>query len=308
MQYQLKYGASSATVRLKGAQITSFKGADGREVIWQADPAYWPQHAPVLFPVCGSVRNERINIGGKSYPMTKHGFTRNPDFALSHLGEDFIDLVLTPTEESKPMYPFGFAFHVTYRLFENGYTTTFLVENRSDRVMPLCLGGHPGFNCPMEEGARFEDYVLKFEKPESGENQLAPGGGLISGSEILADFTDPQTLPLSHGLFDDRDALIFAGLNSRSVKLVNKHSGRGIQFDFPKMEVLAVWSKPNANAPYVCLEPWHGMPAREQDGDDFEQKPYVTVLKPGAGAEGLQPDGTVQICYESLEQLGRVEL
>jgi hypothetical protein len=34
----------------------------------------------------------------------------------------------------------------------------------------------------------------------------------------------------------------------------------------------------------------------------------VTVLKHGTGSEGLQPDGTVQICYESLEQLGRVEL
>ena len=32
------------------------------------------------------------------------------------------------------------------------------------------------------------------------------------------------------------------------------------------------------------------------------------TAEPGAGAEGMQPDGTVQICYESLEQLGRVEL
>ena len=41
---------------------------------------------------------------------------------------------------------------------------------------------------------------------------------------------------------------------------------------------------------------------------DLYNGSHVTVLKPGAGAEGLQPDGTVQICYESLEQLGRVEL
>ena len=26
------------------------------------------------------------------------------------------------------------------------------------------------------------------------------------------------------------------------------------------------------------------------------------------GAEGLQPDGTVQICFDTFEQLGRVEL
>ena len=279
-EFELRYLNTTAKVRLKGAQITSFKGADGREVIWQADPNVWPQHAPVLFPVCGSVRDDKISIGGQYYPMPKHGFTRNPEFTLSHLGEDFIDLVLTDGGQTRKMYPFEFAFHVTYRLFENGYTTTFLVENRSKDVMPVCVGGHPGFVCPMEEGAAFEDYVLKFEKDESGMNQIAPTGYLISGEEKLEAFTDPRTLPLSYDLFD-RDALLFAGLNSREVKLVHRTSGKGISFEFPKMEVLAVWTKPGMKAPYLCLEPWHGMPGREQDGDEFEKKPYVTLLKPG---------------------------
>ena len=280
-EYELRYGNTRARVTTAGAQITSFKGCDGREVIWQADPKVWAQHTPVLFPVCGSVRDNRIRIDGVFYPMTKHGFTRGSEFRAAHTGEDFIDLVLTPHEDSRRMYPFEFAFHVTYRLFENGYTTTFLVENLSTRVMPFCLGGHPGFNCPMEESSAFEDYILRFEKPETGMNSLAPGGYLIRGAEKLAAFTDEKTLPLSHSLFDERDALIFAGLNSRTVELVHKQHGRGIRFSFPKMEVLAVWSKPGANAPYVCLEPWHGMPGREEDGDDFETKPYVTLLKPG---------------------------
>ena len=277
----LRYGHTTATVRTLGAQITSFKGADGREVIWQADPAVWAQHAPVLFPVCGSVRDGHITIAGTSYPMTKHGFTRNPEFTVSHVGDDFVDLVLTPTEESKPMYPFDFAFHVTYRLFEGGYTTTFLIENRSDRVMPCCVGGHPGYICPMEDGASFGDYQLVFEKHEDGTNTLAPNGYLADGEEHLDALQDGRVLPLSHALFDERDALIFAGLNSRSVKLVHRETGRGLQFDFPKMEVLAVWSMPHANADYVCLEPWHGMPGRAQDSDNFEDKPYVTLLAPG---------------------------
>ena len=280
-EISLRYGHTTATVRTKGAQLTSFKAADGREVIWQADPSVWPQYTPVLFPICGAVRNDRIVIAGQEYPMTKHGFTRNPEFAISHVGDDFVDLVLTPTEESKPMYPFDFAFHVTYRLFDNGYTTTFLVENRSDRVMPLCVGGHPGFICPMEPGAAFEDYRLVFARAESGENTLAPGGYLVDGAERLDELQDGRVLPLSHALFDARDALIFAGLNSRSVDLVHRVSGRGLRFDFPKMEVLAVWTMPNANADYICLEPWHGMPGRVQDSDNFEDKPYVTLLDPG---------------------------
>ena len=276
----LQYGSTRAEVQLRGAQMASFRGPDGREVMWQADPAVWAQHAPVLFPVCGSVRNERIRIAGAEYPMTKHGFTRNPVFAVDRLGADCVDLVLTPTDESRPMYPFDFAFHVGYQLFEGGYTTTFLVENRSDRPMPLCVGGHPGFACPMEEGAAFEDYQLVFEQAESGENTLAPNGYLADGTEHI-DLAEGRILPLSHTLFDARDALIFAGLNSRSVRLVHRETGRGLRFDFPKMEVLAVWTKPGANAPYLCLEPWHGMPGRVQDGDDFEAKPYVTILPAG---------------------------
>ena len=65
------------------------------------------------------------------------------------------------------------------------------------------------------------------------------------------------------------------------MRLVHRDSGRGLRFDFPKMEVLAVWTKPGAQADYLCLEPWHGMPGRVQDSDNFEDKPYVTLLAPG---------------------------
>ena len=278
---KLSYGKCTAEVQLRGAQIASFKGADGREVIWQADPDVWAQHAPVLFPICGSVKDNQIIIDGVTYPMNKHGFTRNPVFQIAKQGEDFVELILTPTEESKPMYPFDFVFHVTYTLLENGFTTTFLVENRSDKVMPFCAGGHPAFVCPMEEGASFSDYQLVFPQIEDGRNSLAPGGGLIDGYEYLPEFHNSDTLPLRHELFDQRDALIFTSLKSRSVKLVHKTSGKGIHFAFPKMEVLAVWTMPNKHADYVCLEPWHGMPAQVTESGRFEDKPFVTMLQPG---------------------------
>lgn len=278
---KLVCGRSTAEVMTRGAQITSFKGADGREVIWQADPVVWGQHAPVLFPICGSVKDNQISIGGKNYPMTKHGFTRNPDFQVAKVGDDFVELVLTPTEESKPMYPFDFVLHVTYTLLENGFTTTFLVENHSDAVMPFCVGGHPGFICPMEEGASFQDYQLVFPQSEDGYNALAPGGYLIDGHEYLPQLQGSTTLPLCHELFDQRDALIFTRLKSRSVKLVHRISGKGIHFSFPKMEVLAVWTKPNAHADYICLEPWHGMPGQVSESGRFEEKPFATLLKPG---------------------------
>ena len=207
MNIQLKYGSTTAEIRQKGAQMVSFRGSDGREVIWQADPAVWPNYAPVLFPVCGMPKDEKVIIHGVTYPMAKHGFSRNPVYTIARVGDDFVDLVLTPTEESRPQYPFEFEFHVVYTLRENGFRTDFIVENKSNAVMPFCVGGHPGFIVPMEEGAAYTDYQLVFPQRETGRNLLVPGGKLVDGEEILP-LIDGRILPLSHSLFDDRDALV----------------------------------------------------------------------------------------------------
>ena len=276
---QLKSGNTSAVIMQKGAQMVSFKGNDGREVIWQADPNVWASHAPVLFPVCGKTTGERVIIDGVTYPMTKHGFARNADFAIAKVGDDFVDRILTPTEESKPQYPFEFVFHVIYTLRENGFRTDFIVENKSDRVMPFCVGGHPAFIVPMEDDAVFTDYQIVFPCKESGRSLLVPGG-LIDGEEIVP-LEHGTTLALNHEWFDTRDTLIFDNANSRSVDLVHKVSGKGLRISYPKMEVLAVWSMPNKSADYVCLEPWHGTPGIVGESGKFEEKPYATLLKPG---------------------------
>ncbi len=280
----LNYNGARAEVQMRGAQLASYKLADGREVLWQGSA--WPQHTPVLFPVCGSIKDEKIKIAGKIYPMTKHGFTRNPDFKPVKVGEDFVDMVLEPTDESKPMYPFEFRLHVIHTLLEKGFRTTLLVENLSDKIMPFCAGGHPGFAVPMEDGAKFEDYDVVFPQKEDGVNSLAAGGGCIGGTEILPEIRDKGTLSLKHELFDERDAIILTSLKSRSVKLINRKSGKGILFEFPKMEVLGIWSMPKAKADYLCLEPWHGMPDTLDCSGNFEDKPFVTLLKPGKSWQG----------------------
>ena len=38
------------TVDTHGAEAVSLKNAAGEELLWQADPAIWKRHAPILFP------------------------------------------------------------------------------------------------------------------------------------------------------------------------------------------------------------------------------------------------------------------
>ncbi len=282
MNMTLNYGHSTAVISTLGAQLISLKGKNGREVMWQADPDVWPEHAPVLFPICGAPLDGRIIMKGKDYPMPKHGLTRvNPNFEIVSNGPDYVDLLFVDTPSTRKLYPYAFRFHVIYELYEQGIRTTFLVENPGPEELPFCAGGHPAFNCPMEEGAVFDDYDIIFEKEESGCIARTPGGGAIDGEEKLPFFHDGRILPLNHREIDLRDSWLFDGLNSRSVRLENRKTGRGLSVRFPKMEALAIWSMKDKAADYICIEPWHGIPARAGESGRMEDKPYVTLLRGG---------------------------
>ncbi|MCR4882949.1 MAG: aldose 1-epimerase family protein [Clostridiales bacterium] len=277
----LCYGNTAAVIDLQGGQIISFHGENGREVIWQADPTVWDQHAPLLFPVCGSAKNGEVSINGVSYKMPKHGFTRsNPMMQIAAKGQDYVDLVLEDNEETQKVYPFHFAFHVRYSVYKNGFRTEFAVENEDAVTMPMCVGGHPAFICPMEDNAKFEDYDLIFPEIEEGRVRVVTKDGMLNGTEILP-FFHGTTMPLNHEEIDKRDSLLFTSLKSRIVHLCNRKTGKGLTVSFPKMEALAVWSPTAKFADFICLEPWHGTPADVHESGAFEDKEFVTMLQPG---------------------------
>lgn len=281
----LQSGAWKAAIQLQGAEIASVTDPDGHEKIWQADPAVWARHAPVLFPVCGSVKNQQVIVEGKSYPMPKHGFMQGADFRIGLLGDDFVELIREDDEASRACYPFRFRLHVIHRLGEAQITTTFVVENLDDRVMPFCIGGHPAFAITLDDQHPMTDYILRFEQAEEGRNCLVPND-LVDGFDYLPGFRNSRVLPLSHEILDEKDSLLFADLKSRRVELLNRFDGHGVRLSFPKFEALAVWTKAHLHAPYLCLEPWHGIPATVEESGKFEEKRFVTLLQPGMSWQG----------------------
>ncbi|MEA4854226.1 MAG: aldose 1-epimerase family protein [Christensenella sp.] len=279
--FELSCGSAAAKVQSLGGELCSYVPANGREYVWQGNPDVWGSHAPILFPCVGSTVDGVVKIGGTEYPQKKHGSIRKRQWKVAKHGEDFIEMVMEADEDTRKEYPFDFTAHIVHTIREDGFTTTFLIENRSAQVMPMCIGGHPGFNCPVYDGEKFTDYVLEFEQVEDGKNLLCPDGYIITGSEYIDGFRNTNILHLDHALFDDRDALMFDGLRSHKVKLINEKTGKGLLFSFPKFHALGVWSAPGKNADYVCLEPWCGLPAIEGESGNMEDKPYVRMLEPG---------------------------
>ena len=277
----LEKNGAVAEIAEMGAEMRAYRSADGKERLWSGDPAVWAGVAPVLFPVIGCLKNGVVAIAGKEYAIPKHGFAKLMSFQLATQKEDECAFVLEDTEETRAVYPFAFRLTVRHRMLEKGFSTEYCVENCGDTPMPFLVGGHPGFVCPMNEGEAFTDYQVVFEKEEEGRNLLYAPGALMGGEEIVDMGADHRTVGLDYSIFDQKDTLVFAGLKSRSVKLVHKNTGKGIRFSFPESTVLAIWSKPNANAPYVCIEPWNGIPAMVEETGNFEDKPYHIMLAPG---------------------------
>ncbi len=55
MQATIQNEFLSLTVDTHGAEAVSLKNAAGEELLWQADPAVWKRHAPILFPWTGKL-------------------------------------------------------------------------------------------------------------------------------------------------------------------------------------------------------------------------------------------------------------
>ncbi len=283
MIYEVSNKFFTARIDSLGAQLVSLKGCGGHEYLWVGDPEYWREHAPVLFPIVGALRENRTRIDGQWYEMTRHGFAKRMEFALKEQGEDYLALSLEASGETRAVYPFDFTFIVTYTLTDEGISTRFTVKNIGERPMPYSVGGHPGFNLPVDEEAEFEDYTVQFRQNECQDCPVIDlGTGLIDG-ERKGFHLDGKEIPLQHSLFY-QDALVFEHLNFQTVRIVNKKTGKGIEMDFAGFPMLGIWSAVN-DGPYVCLEPWTGCATLSTEGDEFREKKGMRELAPGDQTE-----------------------
>ena len=280
MVLELKRGGRTAQVDTHGGELVSYRDERGLEYIWNGAPAYWPGRNPLLFPIVGGLRGDKILAGDKEVTLARHGFARRSEFAVKARGEDWAELELVENETTLALYPFPFRLTVRQQLTDSGFTTGVTVTNTGTEPMPSCLGAHTGFRCPLEEGERFEDYELVFPQRETCPTLLLRDG-LLDRPAAKPCLEDTDTFPLDYAWFDQLDTVILEGLRSRSVTLHSTKSGRGVRVSFDGFPMLALWTMPGKQAPYLCIEPWHGCAASWSEGPEFTGKPHCITLAPG---------------------------
>lgn len=276
-------GGVSAKISSMGAELTSLS-LDGREYLWQADPAFWGKHAPVLFPIVGSLRNDEAQSAQGVCRMPRHGLARINEHRVAEVAEggSSVTFEFASTPETLEAYPYNFKLNMTYAVTgEATLTQTFMVTNTGDAPMPFSVGGHPAFNVPApgSEDEAFEDYAIEFTEPWTCEAPTIAEGGLLTFDESTTPVENADKLPITHELFAN-DAVMLTNVPGNTVTLRGCKSGRGVRMDFPGFDFIGIWSAAG-DAPFVALEPWTGHATLTSEDDVFEHKRNVTVIEPG---------------------------
>lgn len=266
----------SATIVGQGAELVSLRDAEGTQLLWQAGPE-WRRHSPVLFPIVGRLKGDQLRHRGKAYPMTQHGFARDRRFAWVEQGPSSCTLVLTDDTETRTRYPFAFRLAISYSLGPRQLGVTFEVANTGDEVLPASVGAHPAFNWTLLPELPKEAYRLTFADDEPAPIRRLKDGLMLATPQPTP--VEGKTLALSERLFDD-DAVILDRPASTSVRYA---AGRGpaIEMSWQGFNELGIWSKPGG-APFLCIEPWHGVASPVDFDGEFADKPGVMLIPPGA--------------------------
>lgn len=272
MEFQKQYQNATASFSTVGGEMTGLSIGD-REIIWTGDTNYWGGHAPVLFPICSALKNGRIRIGGAQYSLPKHGFAKRQQFQMKSQTDNSVTFVLQANEETMAQYPFDFSLEITHQFDDAGFTTAYTVSNLGQTPMPYCIGGHPGL-CTGD----LERWELIFDKQECGPFYNVSEQGWMDQA-LTSPVPIRQRMSLSYSHFD-RDALILIEPKSDKVSLIHKDTKHGYELTFSDFSVLALWTVSNKRAPFLCLEPWNGLPPYCDESGNMEDKPYVTVLQP----------------------------
>ncbi|WP_297075974.1 aldose 1-epimerase family protein [uncultured Enterococcus sp.] len=270
MKVMLENAQYQVTIATLGAEIQQFVDKlNAIEYMWQADPKHWNRHAPVLFPIVGTLKNNQYQVAQKTYTLPRHGFARDQEFELVEQTNSTARFRLVDTNETRAVYPFGFCLEILYTLTDNALEVRYQVRNPDEAPLYFSIGGHPAFNVPLEPGLSFEDYYLVSE-PLKSRTFLPLKHDLIDLEHKTLGQTN-TAIDLTHGLFKE-DALIFETKGKTAFSICSDRSKHGVTLSYKDFPYFGVWSTAPVASNFVCLEPWAGIADVVDATGEFTQK------------------------------------
>ncbi len=236
--------------------MISLKNAEGRELIWQNPTGEdWGDHAPILFPICGSIKNSEVFYKGKSYPLGQHGFALRSEFSLIEKTEEKIVFKLCANEKTKAVYPFDFCFTAAYSLDGEKITFAATVENTGNDILPYSFGWHPGFILFTDGGQDIEDYSVKFDNKKEV-TWVRFYEGFDTPSDYLPYPTPNSEYKLCEKEIYSHDTMIFRGAGNTARLMADGHPYELTMTWSENIPVLCLWKSDIHASKFICIEPW----------------------------------------------------
>jgi galactose mutarotase-like enzyme len=254
---------------------------NNKNYLWHGDSKYWGRSAPVLFPFVGHLKDDKYTYNNQEYKMTQHGFARDKEFELIDQGENHLIFSLTEDKASLKKYPFKFRLEIKYEIKGNSLAVSYKVRNCDQKKMFFSIGAHPAFYWPLNKNETKEDYYLEFKKTETASRYLLESGLLNNKKEKLMEKS--KKLDLKADTFKD-DALVFKDIKSEKIILKSRKTEAKVEMEFEGFPYLGIWSQ-SAAAPFICLEPWHGIADSVDSSGKLEEKEGIMSLEAGNNFE-----------------------
>lgn len=247
---------------------------NGKEFIWQANSEAWNQRCPIVFPICGGLKDDKYTYRGKEYTLPKHGFAKFSEFEVESVADKKAVFLLRSNEETLKGYPFEFEFRAIFELDNEKLCVSYETKNLSDTDMYYSVGAHESYACPNG----IEEYSVIFDIPENLERNTLTGN-FLNNERVSLGLGDAVTeLPLKYDYFAS-ESLVFTNLKSRKVTLLNRNTKEEISIAFPNHDYLVIWTIPKDG--YVCLEPWCGVPDFVGSSFDITEKQGIITIPSG---------------------------
>jgi len=254
--------ASAIIAPQYGARLFTFSVSGTEVIVWPANSDYTSVTKvrggnPILFPVVarhmvdGQVGKARYPGNSQIYDLPMHGFARDSAFQVVKTTDFSISMLLRSSEETKKVYPFDFAFLVTYALIgpsKSELAVELRTMNLGDKELPNYPGHHFYFAIAHTDRENWEVDIPCRKRGRQDAN-----------GNVLEKEATKGPIRL-----DDRELIdIFhIGPLSNYISLNNIHTKRSIAFNLESPTPwynVTTWALSDTHD-HFCVEPWLGLP------------------------------------------------
>lgn len=266
MRYSVSSGKISIEADSFGGELVSVK-YNGKEKLWQNQDGTWKEHAPVLFPVCGSCK---MVVNGKEYPILRHGFAKRQEFEFLSKTENSIRMRLTANAETLKAYPFYFEFIVEYSIEKDSLIINYTVRNADKDTIFYSLGGHESYML----NHNINECGVEFTEIESPTFYVVLDGYLEKVKEVK----ELKGINFKDYDFDGKYTLILGNIKSNEIFL--KYKDKTIcKVGKKGFDNLLFWRPTKENM--ICIEPWLNLPDFKDGVKEFADKMGICRLEKG---------------------------